>query len=716
MDIPSAESLKSGSANLFTKILVVEPRIDIREAICGALKSMFMDTQIITVGSTADAFDILASEYASVSYVITTFDREARYNTVTLLRQIVRNVELSHIKVSVLFGDQDAKFLPVLFDLGLLSCHRKPITQQSFAADLKRLNQTLSSAEGSATLIAADYLREILKDNRQYGELVKLDNRLVKLYPELISLIANLVKSYLALDDETGARRAMQLLASHPDFNFVSAECAHLEYLLQPKEANSRFAYTHGFRTLFIVDADSQARSLMEAIAAEIGFSSIQSYETAPAALLGMDATSPDLIVCDWRQRGLSGVSFLEKAMARLGKYVPVVLYSGQVKESDTLTLQDLNVAGVIEKPGGHKTVVAELLNFMVIESDAANQNVHRRRFYQAIKTGNRKGAREIRQELDSQVPGQEQYICQLEAELDYLSGDFEGAKEKAVQALIRGTYNLEMVHLFGKIYLQLGEMESAAMFFERANQFSAANIERLCMLSQARAELEDEEGAQELIDEARKIDSDNEMVAEAQLNLHLKQSKFKEAGEVMFQLGSLDRVISSMNNKAVVLARKGNFNNAMQIYDNALTSLPESMKREKAILLFNKSLALLRVGKMREAYGTLNQVSTLGYDRLSERSVFLKSQLKKAHRLGKVLNFSKVSQPKSKNPIERPWSIYASPGTLCLHGIYDCGLFQQAEVIRLLKNAANIVFHRADPELEPMIYTGTQAPKVGAG
>src|SRR5690606_7823704 len=122
--------------------------------------------------------------------------------------------------------------------------------------------------------------------------------------------------------------------------------------------------------------------------------------------------------------------------------------------------------------------------------------------------------------------------------------------------------------------------------------------------------ELNDIQGAAELVAVATKIDSDNEMVKNAEVNLSLNEPDLNKASNLLKGMTSLDRIVGSMNNRAIVFAKNGKFNQAITMYDRLIQSLPKDRVEEKSVILFNKGLACLRENHLDEGQKSLLQVT----------------------------------------------------------------------------------------------------------
>jgi tetratricopeptide (TPR) repeat protein len=674
---------------LLSSVLVVEPRVDLRGIIRDVVRAINKEAKVILVGSTSEAFDILGREYANINWIIGSIDLSSRFNTATLLAQVLYHPQLSHIRSTILYFEEEKHMLPVFFDLGAVSCHLKPTTQGRLISELQEMKQAFTEQKGNVALAAAKYLRNVLGSQSKFQDLIDLENRLIRMFPHHPELLLNLADAYFLAEKPEETKRILLQVRSHPDFARLEIGYKQFADLVDLKEEEHLpFAKLMGLKSLVVVDTDEQYANMVEEVAKDLGFVEITKFGLAAEAYKHIIANPPSLIICDWRQRGMSGVSFLQKTMTGVKNFIPVILFTGQVKEADGPILQDLNVTGLIEKPKNHNFLAAELMGLIAKEFDSGNLKAQKRKFYKALQAKDRKALNSILQEVSVSLSAQTEPLAnQMQAELFLLDQKLIDAKNAAMRALIKGEQNLEVIHLLGKIFMQLGDHQAATQFLEKANQISPVNLERLCLLSEAKAESNDHSKAQDLLERAKKIDSSSDLVKQAEITLHLQVADVEEASQVMGRMGSLDRIIANMNNKAILLAKNGKFEEAISYYDKTIASVPKDRKKERAVLLFNKCLALVKEGNLDRSEKSLKELVALRQGNLSERAEFILQQVQKAQKLGKKVNIVSQMKPRGELSQSRPISLYASPGVLALHAIYDCGLFGDAAVANLFKD-----------------------------
>jgi tetratricopeptide (TPR) repeat protein len=156
-----------------------------------------------------------------------------------------------------------------------------------------------------------------------------------------------------------------------------------------------------------------------------------------------------------------------------------------------------------------------------------------------------------------------------------------------------------------------------------------------------------------------------------------------------MAGLKSLSTLLGYMNNKAVALARCGNTDEAIELYNNTYESIPKDREDLVAIVKYNIALALVRADRFDEAQSVLKAVNQIKTSPVKQKAASLSLRLKRAIDDGASFELrsstgapeSKGSQakvPANDSQIVSPEDnakllakIAAEPGDLCCYKIF---------------------------------------------
>ena len=144
---------------------------------------------------------------------------------------------------------------------------------------------------------------------------------------------------------------------------------------------------------------------------------------------------------------------------------------------------------------------------------------------------------------------------------------------------------------------------------FQKAQNFSPNNLDRLCLLAEVNAEVGDQKASAENIEQAKTADAGSFVVQEAEVKVAIANNDLGKAKELMGQIESLNKLISYLNNKAVAHAKSGFTGEGLVLYENTLKSIPDTRTDLKSRVLYNISLAKIREGKIDDAIENLKTI-----------------------------------------------------------------------------------------------------------
>lgn len=118
-------------------------------------------------------------------------------------------------------------------------------------------------------------------------------------------------------------------------------------------------------RTLLVVEDTDAIRKLLSMVLGSAGFSIVEA-ENGEAALLKLETTIPDLIICDLIMPVMDGEAFLQELKARQLEY-PVVILSANCDDVTT-KLGALGVRAVCGKTSFHTELIGTINKILAEE------------------------------------------------------------------------------------------------------------------------------------------------------------------------------------------------------------------------------------------------------------------------------------------------------------------------------------------------------------
>src|SRR5689334_16437331 len=139
-------------------------------------------------------------------------------NALAFLKMCTIHPEMKNIKVTFILDESEKEILPTAYELGLNSWFKKPFTKNSLEQELKSIMARFSANEWNATLVAAEFLREHLRESKDYKKWLAFERSLSEVYPGNPKLLLKLAEPLLLNKEEDAGRSALrQAVLLNPD-------------------------------------------------------------------------------------------------------------------------------------------------------------------------------------------------------------------------------------------------------------------------------------------------------------------------------------------------------------------------------------------------------------------------------------------------------------------------------------------------------------------
>lgn len=593
------------------KVVVVEGVATNRALISEIVRSIGFN-DVTGVPNLQDAIGVLESE--KVDWLISGLTTGGEENALQFLRLATLIPELRNLRISLLVEDAETPTLPLAFQWGLFSCHKKPFTKESLTAEMKTFITRCDAADWHSTLISAEYLRSALHVTQRFNDLVELEKSLIKLYPSRTELLINLAKAYKGASKLAEAAATLkQVEIIQPDLKDVVKQTRDSLFhgdAIDPDDKKEKFNFLN-IENVVYVDSDSNLHNNVKELLAGIGVTNVHCFADGEAALEHIKANpNPDVIIQEWRIPKVTGPLFIQRAKMGGAPSAIYIVVSSLVQKDDLPLLKEMGAVDVVEKPFERHQLLKSLVWAVQQDRLPSEQSAMERKIRRHLKEKNLNAANELKLQYlaDPKIPLAAKAM--LEAEIAYFERHYEKAKIFAIDALRRAGDSIMVLNLLGKVFVRLRDFGSALKCFEKAQTIAPMNIERLCIMAEVQSEIGDFDKAREVIGDAKKIDEENPRVTEAEAKVELNAGNTETAKKLLGQLEALDNVVSYMNNQAVTFARSGNIDKGIEQYTKTISSIPDDHGETKAIVTYNLALAYARVGKLTEAKQELEKIS----------------------------------------------------------------------------------------------------------
>jgi DNA-binding response OmpR family regulator len=633
-------------------VMIVEPVTGRRIMLKKGLKQLgFVDAVVLS--SVSDAVKYLDSDEKKPDWIITTLQSDQKTNGFTLLSLTTHIESLQKTLISLLVSEEEQKYLPNAFEMGLYSWHEKELSTDELMKGFEDLFETAEAFAWNDCLTSAHYLRNALVENRLFSDMVALELAMMSVFPEQAWLVINLAQALLfdnkpraailALNRAKGFTDAAQDAAN----SMMNKIAKHMETLAAMENTAERLSLTN----CMVVDPDKASNNLVSESYNEMGIPEAYCFADGADAwgyLETPEAVMPDVIIMEWRLPGLSGSAFLQRIMNSKYSGVPVIIFTSLLKDTnDKILVKEMGVLEVLDKPCTKTNLKAKIDSVLTEDRRPKEAITLVKRVRSYLREGKLLEGKELFNQINENKNFPNTTKRALAAEVAFHHGQYETASIIGIEALQMGGEDLHVLNLLGKTYMKLRFFEQSLAFFDRAKKMSPNNIQRLCQLAEVKTEMGDHSDAEESISSAAKIDGGSADVKQAKAVVALNKGELKEANEFMADLDSVWGVVAFMNNRAISLVNENDFDGSIDLYKKAIMSFPKKFQNYQAILHYNLALAQIKAGVEKKAFNTLKRISKLKVNPIASKTKSLHVRVKRAVESGKKIEL----QTSTKSP-----------------------------------------------------------------
>ncbi len=635
------------------KVLVVENASTSRQLITEVLRSQGF-ANIQSVATCKDALQLL--EVESVDWVLAPLDSDQEVTGLHLLQVGTISPSLRHTRFSIFVDEDKADTMPAIFEFGGICTFRRPFTKESFTKELASFIAECEWYRFNLSLVAASYLRRFLSARQSFGELLRMEKALLETFPYETGLLLHLAEAQFLAGQKEKAFSTLRLskaLDPAEDGKVKALLARHAEFgEFAASQGNALDTNLLGIDHAVIVDTDDQVVANIKNLLAEQGVGKVQHFSDGPSAFeyIVANKSSIGVIIQEWRIPKLTGPLLLQRIRHEVGLSIPIVVVSSLLRSEDFPLVREMSVSDVVEKPIEKPGLLKKLISVLHQERMPTDQLAMERKLRDALQRGNQAEARELHRKYCAE-PFPEARKLLLEAEILYASKALDQAREIGFKSLKVGGDSLATLNLLGRVLMHLRDFDTALRCFEKAQKLSPQNLERICSMAEAHAELGDHEAANAQLEAAKTADSGAAIVRETETKKAIITGDTSAAKALMQQMQSIDEIIAFMNNKAVSLAKCGLLDESIEQYRRALHSLPDNRTDYLASVEYNLALAYARNSQLEEAKIHVDKCAKVDIARIRNKALALKKRLDRALMTGEPFNLNESQNASTAAP-----------------------------------------------------------------
>jgi CheY-like chemotaxis protein len=607
--------------NRTAKILIVEPSAPARGMMADVLKGCGFSS-LETMDSLKSALGFM--EVEEVDWVISPIFMNDVVNLYHLLDIFSRHDKFRDTIVSGLPGDEDGVYVPLAFELGLLSVHKKHYSKDFLKAEFIPLLDRLS-AHDELLKISSDYLLKDLREKSMFRSYLDLRSELYRLHPEVLQALLSLAEAqFLAGETEQ---------AKHSLGQAIALGCPGAEALGKAHLPPGEVALPNiGIKSCLLVDPDETVHKAVGDILSRLGHATLVSKLDGDEAMEWIKSNSPpDLILQEWKLPKVSGAGLLQRVRQHKFTSIPIIVMSSLTTKQDIPLLNEMGVANIIPKPVEEANFIKTLIMTMTQDQSPTAQRMVEFKIHRLLMEGKVVEAADLRQHLEFDGNASDGTIKYVGALFSFYEKKFDLAKAQTMEAIHAHADQPTAFHLLGRILAKLGDSNGAFKCFKKAHSLSPRNIERLCELASVQVDLGDFAGASTTLEEAKTIDKASDVIKEHEGKMLIHKGDSEKAKEILNDLDSLTSLAADLNNAAVALIHSDQMDEGIELYKRTLRAIPAKQEEIHFKVLYNLALAYVKSLKLNDALELLEAVKPTSTFPVTKKMNSLRDKVRKA-------------------------------------------------------------------------------------
>ncbi len=600
-------------------VLIVDPV----SAVASTVKRVLFEAgfkNIYLADSVMDGLNTLSQQ--KISWVITSLFPGQKFSGWHFLRLPLEYENFRTTVTSVLLNSEEQELIPSLYAMGMASFHIRPLTYNSFKAELDGLHQQLKAQQNPALAFAAA-LREKLHNQDKIDDLERLENGVYKWIDGSVEQKMRLIEAQLQVGNNLEALLGMkQVLVQNPGQKTQIVDWGRRYLGIDDiSDYKAKVSIQHAL----LVDPDESQLKFLSDCLTELGTQDIKTCTSAADACDYLKTSSSvDLVIGEWKHKGMEGSAFIQHLRHHGYADKPILIFSALVGDDAQALIDEVGGVFVIPKPCSKKLfqqLLAEQINRwrFPLEAEDIEQKIRL-----SLNLGDLDYARQLMVQFENNEKVENSRKKFLRASFAFHEGQYPEAKQMILEHAKIKLPGHKEIGLLGKVLLKLGEFADAQKCLEQANVMVPGNIERLCDLADLASELGQEKEIMKYMDEAREIGGDTGMVMAAYARHATALGQAEDARRFLVDEDVARNVVAYMNNLGVAYAFSGKWKESIDSYVKAIKTLGGLHNELQGTVYYNLGLSLVRQNRYKEAIPALKNAQKKADDAVARKSAHL--------------------------------------------------------------------------------------------
>lgn len=584
-------------------------------------------------------------ETEAIDWVITAVGLDEEINIYSLLKICTQYSTLTKLKVTVVISElQSKKHLPYLMEWGLFSSVIAEIKSGDLVRNglIEMVNEVSKYSE--SLRYAFDRSWNILYRFKLKTELLQLCSSATAVFPGDVDILLKVAKAqFLCEEREKGEQTLAQVAILDPNAMPKVTKMAH-DFLSRDLKVPEKFDMGIGpFGKTSVVGVGlpaaiiNQINPLLDRLGVEAEFF------TKPSEFMDWIAgnSEPSIVLPGWIMEEIPGAVFIQRL--RTARYLdcwvcPIGL---NFDDSDMAILAEMGCFHWLCTPFTDHRFTITLVGLVQGERRSYDSRVLLQNIKNQLSKDLLMDAKSTLALLESSGRAGAGVVDLAKGEIAYYEKEYEAARAFAQKSFKVTIDPVSALNLLGKACMKLGDFETAFSCFDDAQLISPLNVSRLCKIAESQSQMGHVDDAEGTLKDAESIDAESQEVIGAKAKLSLDVGDVDVANEAMSKMGEISDVVAFLNNKAVTMSLKGEFDQSADLYEQALKAIPDNHSHYKSTINFNMGLMFLRQKNTKKAIDAFTRCSAKENEPLAKRAYDIVSTIHKAQKLNKDINIS---------------------------------------------------------------------------
>ncbi|GEM_PF-5859136 len=608
------------------EILIVDPVSSVSNTIKRVLQEKGYK-KIHVADSVLDGLNTLGTN--AIDWILTSLFEDEKFNAWHFLRIPLELEGYRQVMTSVLLNEEQERYLPSLYAMGLLSFHKRPLTYNSFKEECNALTAQLQEALHPTLAVAAN-LRQRFQAKGQIDELERLEAGLYNTLDSTATQKIRLIQAQLEAGNNLEALIGMkQLLQKDPQLK-EQVNALGSKYLEIPdiQEYKTKL----NVHLVLVVDPDEAQQNFIVDSLEELGIKEVKAVSSPKEACEFLDHhPAIDLLVTEWKLPDIGGRGLVQFAKQGPLKDKPVLIYSALVDETDEKLTDEIGGVFQVNKPQSRKAfkeAVSDVFSRwrFPLEAEDLEQKIR-----VCLERGEFEYGRQLLLQFEAREGVDKSRKIIMRATCAFFAGQYREAKALIIEASKICLPTHKEIGLLGKVLLKLGEFVDARKCLEQAHSMVPCNIDRLLALADVCAELGATADVGRYLSEAKDVGGESPLVMAAAARHAVLAGRTEEAQAYLDDESLARGVIAYMNNLGVAYAASGQWRESTNAYLKAIKSLGEKHNDLQGIVSYNLGLSLARQGRLNESLPQLQHAQEKAPPLVSKKAARLTEKVQHA-------------------------------------------------------------------------------------